>query len=591
MDTTLINQSHRALALMLYHETLRTNPVVSDYGVPVWNAVISDVEIDGEVAMSIVPLAVENTSSLRIASLLLIASTNGEHTVALVPMPEEIDSVMAIDSFDLREFLIEYEFVLFCHSPGLRPRDPGCYNFHSGGGGLWNCLKKFFRDIMEEEGSGYGGPFSPGTVIIIVYGGHGNNNWMYGGGYGPGNNGNMGGGGSPAGGNNGNGGGSVGAWGFGETLIDVWSNYYDCLSNSPALSQTVMAKQFQYMGALHIINYVLQEVLSFLCHELTEPYHTAEYFNVLYSDQINQHYSFIEAYEKLGYDHTQNDILLCLMNNPGVVSEILELLEPDVLSNVCEPAKTAEDILHDAVMAACANGEIDDMEELFNELKANNEGIIIRENVKMLCPQYDCILKNMISGPLGTQFVCDFFSKFEYTDGKILVVRASDFNALGYDPNAYAATDFYSGQITIQINSLMCNTVDPIAVFETIQHELVHAEIRRQLRVNYNLDPLGWSYSACFFEFVYENYDSGADFTEHEIMLRYFLNPMIESLIEMNNGVGTEQDFKGLVLNGFPLDVLFACGYSPGEVTSLYYTYLDFIDRPGNINSMILNCE
>ncbi len=78
---------------------------------------------------------------------------------------------------------------------------------------------------------------------------------------------------------------------------------------------------------------------------------------------------------------------------------------------------------------------------------------------------------------------------------------------------------------------------------------------------------------------------------EHSLMLEHYLNEMVNSLIEMNNGVGTYYDFVGLVLNGFPIEVLNYCGYTLQGVQVHYNNFLNFVQQPGGVNEMLLSCE
>src|SRR5690606_18904967 len=165
------------------------------------------------------------------------------------------------------------------------------------------------RDFEEEEGSGYGGTVTVRYGTIIYFGGYGNYNWLFGGNQ-----------------NAGGGGGSSVFSTFQTTLIDLWADYYDCLSSSPELAQAVIQKQFKYQGALQIINQVLDEVLEFMCTDLAGPYLNLENFNNQF-DYVIQSYPFLQLYERLGFDHEQNDILFCLEFAPDEIDFMLGALD------------------------------------------------------------------------------------------------------------------------------------------------------------------------------------------------------------------------------------------------------------------------
>jgi hypothetical protein len=78
---------------------------------------------------------------------------------------------------------------------------------------------------------------------------------------------------------------------------------------------------------------------------------------------------------------------------------------------------------------------------------------------------------------------------------------------------------------------------------------------------------------------------------EHAIMIQYYLNAMVASLIEMNGGVGVYEDFVGLVLIGFPAEVYSYIGLTTAEVVSLYSDYLNATTGQGNINHILSNCN
>lgn len=47
---------------------------------------------------------------------------------------------------------------------------------------------------------------------------------------------------------------------------------------------------------------------------------------------------------------------------------------------------------------------------------------------------------------------------------------------------------------------------------------------------------------------------------------------MVENLIEVT-GIGTYADYEGLVLNGFPLEILESCGYNLWNIEDKLHTY------------------
>jgi len=209
----------------------------------------------------------------------------------------------------------------------------------------------------------------------------------------------------------------------------------------------------------------------------------------------------------------------------------------------------------------------------------------------------------MLNGNLGTPFICEMTNGFFMTTGAgenlTLMFDAEDLteNTIPEDDNAEAqtttvnlGTNFNPYLVIITINSDNCNDLSVIQVFETIQHELIHADIRRRLIEQYDWDASADTYVEAFTRLVQEEY-GGVGMTEHQIMVDHYVDEMVESLIQMNGGIGTEDNFAGLVLNGFPIDVLNASGISLQDVQNAYADYLVFIAQPGNISSTLPNCE
>ena len=92
-------------------------------------------------------------------------------------------------------------------------------------------------------------------------------------------------------------------------------------------------------------------------------------------------------------------------------------------------------------------------------------------------------------------------------------------------------------------------------------------------------------------QLAYELYGEDVTPNEHALMIQYYLNIMVDGLIQMNGGVGTYDDFVGLVLTGLPPDVYQYLNLTTTDVLSLYTDYLNATTGQGNINSMLINCD
>lgn len=271
--------------------------------------------------------------------------------------------------------------------------------------------------------------------------------------------------------------------------------------------------------------------------------------------------------------------------------DIMNMIENNSLSDPCNPEMSTEQILEQLANEACNKGinlkNLKNINQLYSDI-ANQGDRIITHNSLNNCPQMACIWKNMINGNLGTNYTCDIMAGFEplvgSTPGWVLKVAGLDFSTRpDYDPNSFARTYPSSdGLITIVINTLNCiDKSDPLNLFETLQHELVHAKIFSELFKKYGFNGVDHSlnYYQAFEQLVIAEYGNNATSDQHTLMLEKYLNEMVRSLIEVT-GVGTfdanYQDYVGLILYGFPKEILESCGYSLGVVADKYHSYQVF---------------
>ena len=289
----------------------------------------------------------------------------------------------------------------------------------------------------------------------------------------------------------------------------------------------------------------------------------------------------------------------------SMMSDLVDVLNNELkdveLKDPCNPNKSHEKLMSELIASLC-NSEYMGREDILKALDGLDH-IHIPSIVKNQCPKYACILDKMISGGLGTSFVCDLLSGFDGSNGNNngsgfeLHFNVADFSLNNnYENSAYAGTSpiFQTSndlRLMIMLNTLNCNTLDGVTVFETIQHELIHADIKRRL-----IEDHGWNgglltLTEAFHQLVVEEYGGQAGEDEHNLMLEHYLTEMVNSLIEMNNGIGSYADFVGLVLNGFPIEALNYCGVMYQDVAVHYDHFLGFIQQPGSVNQLLLSCE
>lgn len=267
-------------------------------------------------------------------------------------------------------------------------------------------------------------------------------------------------------------------------------------------------------------------------------------------------------------------------------AEVLELIANNNLTDPCDPTKSAADLLEKALNGYCYAKigdeplNLKDAEHFLGELFEGSDYIRTDNSLAAECPLVNCIWNQMKNGVLGTGYVCEKLESFASSTenngaGSFLYVFADNRNLSG----ALAAVSTApNGIIYLQINPDYCdNSADKLNIFETLQHELVHAEIYSKLFKKYGYlgDANSLNYAEAFHQLVLKEYGDQAGPDQHHLMLEQFLDEMINSLIEIA-GEGTFEDFEGLVLNGFPEDVLNYCGITKEEVLQKVNRYIDF---------------
>ena len=199
------------------------------------------------------------------------------------------------------------------------------------------------------------------------------------------------------------------------------------------------------------------------------------------------------------------------------------------------------------------------------------------------CPILSCIFNKMVNGELGTDFVCNLLSAFEGDNSNTNLTISS---ASGSTLNGNAgSTQTINGNQLIRINKDICQNginANPIAIFELLQHELIHASIQSYLADNFGWQGDAGTYLEHFNKLLHNTYGPYPTEQQHNLMLDRFLIPMVSSLQQMNGG-GSYSDYVGLILKGFPDDVLVAAGYDLSEVQSLYEHSIGIIKNPDNL--------
>ncbi len=211
---------------------------------------------------------------------------------------------------------------------------------------------------------------------------------------------------------------------------------------------------------------------------------------------------------------------------------------------------------YDLLSALCEQGNLN-MSGL-NELLEGNPFIKVSPNLATDCPKLNCILNTIISGGESTSdFLCNMLDQF---DGNPTIGIRATLPKLG-EPNFLGKTQVLNGKdILISFNKNNCILTDVLDLFETFQHELVHADFYRQLFEDYSWTGDYLTLDETFRKLVEFHYGINATPDQHILMLNELLPDMINSLMQANgsnilcNGTETYGDcfhFKTLIINGF----------------------------------------
>ena len=221
--------------------------------------------------------------------------------------------------------------------------------------------------------------------------------------------------------------------------------------------------------------------------------------------------------------------------------------------------------------------------------------IFISTALKEKCPLFACIWNNMMDGGLSTDFVCDLSSEILDQSGIDLTITATNFDNNDNDPNATAATIFQTNEnLVIEVNTTKCENANPVDIFETLQHELIHVKLKRDLLANYGFDLTDQStYLELLEQMALERYGLDATVDEHQILLNDYVSDAVFSLIEMNGGDESHYEiFEAIVLNGMPTEFLIAAGEDLTELEGRIINAIEYLNNPDNlINNSLITCE
>lgn len=288
----------------------------------------------------------------------------------------------------------------------------------------------------------------------------------------------------------------------------------------------------------------------------------------------------------------------CILNIPSALEELYSVIQNENVIAVCNSYLSTNNLLKEAISSVCQGNTINNIADIYNALP-DDENIVVLGTINSHCPKYACMLKEIIENQANGDFLCSWLSEFEGDNGTPLYFQAFQFGAYdnNYNPQAEALT-FYDnehGHAVININSIKCNAnnLTPAMIFETLQHELIHAELYRRLYEEYNWNGASTTFEQAFYLVVNEKYGPNPEVAHHRYILEELLDEMVNSLIGLNNNIGTYNDFVGLVLIGIPPNLYQYINLTTQDVNELYFDYETFLSNHplNNINTIYNHCN
>jgi hypothetical protein len=232
-----------------------------------------------------------------------------------------------------------------------------------------------------------------------------------------------------------------------------------------------------------------------------------------------------------------------------------------------------------------------------NAALEGEERIVNHSTFRNSCSKVNCMLNKMLNQP-SSDYVCSLMEIFSGQDGSN--------NGRGYDIyftqnpcnnceegwTAFTHFDDETQTLRINFNQKYCDkdNLSFFDIFETIQHELIHANMY-QFMLNTGIPFNNSDLTSLFNDFIKWVYGPDATGNQHRIMLKFLIETMVNSLIEANDGKGTFEDFEGLVLNSFGADLLSYKGITEDSLQIKLNRYNDFVSDPENVSSFFKSCE
>ncbi len=273
-----------------------------------------------------------------------------------------------------------------------------------------------------------------------------------------------------------------------------------------------------------------------------------------------------------GEDKTSNKAkklkeLACMMavEDFMALDEVQDMIDNNTLVDPCNPNKSIEDMITDAVSGKCKDGvlNLNTVNDLLKDLGKNGGGKMNKTESFRNCKALNCLFDELYNS--GITNFCDLQNNFE-TDNKVIDLKVGNTSQFTKGRKAFTGVDSKTGRITIFFNPNLCVDdfkFDPsdfasdfLRTAKTIIHESVHADFWREVS---NILPDGKTltsinqstFNETFQEFIDIVCTEGDVLTDqHEVMINSWIDKLSKDLWEYNGKVGNWEDYKYLAWLG-----------------------------------------
>ncbi len=240
-----------------------------------------------------------------------------------------------------------------------------------------------------------------------------------------------------------------------------------------------------------------------------------------------------------------------------LLDEIEGILENAELISLCDPEKSADKMLNDALIN-CGNGCTRD--ELFEELAKNDD--YVYSGGLSGCPRMKCVwdvieskvVESELSGT--NEKLCQLMGDFINSPFKDVELMEDLDGLLGSKAGRTLPNEPLLGMSKILINSALCSSdstnFSPVESAGTIIHEFIHAEIYNHLYVNGFITATQSNLDTIWEKWVESEYGNlnPPTVNQHQLMAQFMVDRIANLLHQLNGGIGMKDDYLYVAWEG-----------------------------------------